>query len=607
MFKVIAILFTLSLCVWGSESILSLKEKQTKNFNLLYHIDKTNALDIQAIENIDFKPTTSNYALGYKKGALWFKITLINPTAYEEFILSVNEHFYETAELYYYDTQWQKKQSGFFTPLHQREIQTPKLAFHITIKPNHVQTIYVKLQGKYSYFGNITITPKEQFYVHQFLNIQSFYIFALGIVLMIILFNFFLWIKLKEKIYGLYVGYTFSIFIYLFTMSSFLVYLNIQEFTYKFNISGPLASAFLALFSLELLKVKQYYKKLHYIILLIVGFLFICSFFQFFYYTPWNAIVSKTITLLNITLVITALLIYLKGQLYIKYYAFALMLFFIFVVLFVSMLSGSINYNFLTRYGYIFALCFEVIVFSLMLADRHNSVKNKQLATQKKLLELQKNQKTVLEEEVAKQTNTLSCMVKERELLLKEVFHRVKNNFHMVTAFLWLESKKEGNENRFTELLNRIQSMSLIHEYLCNGDNITHIESKEYFNSLISILTKSYKNIKTTTHIDSFIISFEDIISLSVIVNELISNSVKHNPQTSLQLHIKCCLKKENIVELSFEDNAKKFDIQNIKKGFGLKLIDDFTHKLKEGHGEFYNNKGCLFVLEFKRRENDET
>lgn len=57
-------------------------------------------------------------------------------------------------------------------------------------------------------------------------------------------------------------------------------------------------------------------------------------------------------------------------------------------------------------------------------------------------------------------------MLKERELLLKEILHRVKNNFHMILGILWFESEKHKDKDIFSELMNRIKSMSRIHEYL---------------------------------------------------------------------------------------------------------------------------------------------
>lgn len=600
MFRILILVFTLNLSLFASSLIY---EKDLLDFKLSYYLDDSNLLDINSIKDIEFKKLNKNsFALGYQKKTLWLKVDIQNQSSYNKFILSLNEHFYELAELYFFDKTWQKKESGFFMPINEREIQISMLEFNINIDQKSSETIYLKLKGKYSYFGNITIIPIDYFFTKQFFNIQSFYIFALGMVFIIILFNLFLWIKLKEKIYGFYVGYTFFVFIYLITMSSFLVYFNLQEFTYKLNISGAIASSFLALFSLELLKIKKYYKKINYFIYFLIFTLLFSTFMQLFSYYPWNEIISKTISILNITLIFTSFMIYLKGETYVKYYIFALIIFFIFIIMFLLMLSGIIEYSFTARYGYLFALCIELIIFSLLLAQRHNSIKIKQIQTQKELLTLQNNQKYMLEKEVETKTKELRVLVKERELLLKEVFHRVKNNFHMVTAFLYLESKKDKNINRFDELINRIQSMSFIHEYLCQNNNLAQIDSKEYLVSLIKILTKSHKTFKLDLDIDSIIINFDDIISLSTIINELIGNSIKHNLNSSLNFEIKFKQKNSTTVEFFYKDNGDGFDITKIKKGFGLKLLHDFTQKLLDANYRFENHKGSFFVLEFKLR-----
>src|SRR5690606_28648261 len=152
------------------------------------------------------------------------------------------------------------------------------------------------------------------------------------------------------------------------------------------------------------------------------------------------------------------------------------------------------------------------------------------------------------------------------------------------------------------ELINRIQSMSFIHEYLCQNNNLAQIDSKEYLVSLIKILTKSHKTFKIDLDIDSIIINFDDIISLSTIINELIGNSIKHNLNFSLNFEIKFKQKNSTTVEFIYKDNGDGFDITKIKKGFGLKLLHDFTQKLLDANYRFENHKGSFFVLEFKLR-----
>jgi len=317
--------------------------------------------------------------------------------------------------------------------------------------------------------------------------------------------------------------------------------------------------------------------------------------------------INYTASLSIISLMVSALIIYAKGNYYLKYYIFAIVLYFVSIIIFTLLLGGVLEYSFFTRYSFLFALVVEIVVFSLMLADRYNDMKNKQIQIQEQLINLQNNQNRLLEEEVSKQTQNLksandklSKLVLERELLVKEVFHRVKNNFHMINAFLWFESKKEGNENRFSELSNRIKSMSLIHEYLCNSKDLIHIDAQVYLDEIIKTIIQTYnnKNINISKNIQNINISFDNIMSLGIILNEIISNSIKHHHNKTETILEISCYKLDSKIILKIKDNGDGFD-EN-KAGFGLKLIKDFTKKLPNASYSFTIQDGSIFELIFE-------
>jgi two-component sensor histidine kinase len=171
----------------------------------------------------------------------------------------------------------------------------------------------------------------------------------------------------------------------------------------------------------------------------------------------------------------------------------------------------------------------------------------------------------------------------------------------MINAFLWFESKKEGNENRFSELSNRIKSMSLIHEYLCNSKDLVHIDAQVYLDEIIKTIMQTYSNnkIRVSKDIQNINISFDNIMSLGIILNETISNSIKHhhNNKTEITLEISC-YKIDNQIILKIKDNGDGFD-EN-KAGFGLKLIKDFTKKLPNASYSFTMQDGSIFELIFE-------
>ena len=589
-----------------------------ENFKISYLKDTSKSLGIQEIINSkDFKQISNKFSLGYSKDTVWIKLDVKNISDNKDFILSLNEHFYEKINMYYFDyldNSWKKTENSVFSYLKQRDIQTPKLAFNLVLPKNISQTIYLEMDSKYSYFGNVSINTKEYFFTHQFLNIDTFFIFEFGVLFIIMIFNLFLWLNLKEKIFIYYVGYTFSALVYLINISGLLAYFDLQEYLYKMHVSVAFTIIFLSLFSLEYLEVKKHFKSICSVVKLLNILLFIFACLMFFEYTPWNKYLNYVIFLIIIILVITSLAIYKKGQRFLRYYIITIIIYFISVIIFILFLIGAIEYNYFNRYVYIFSFSFEVIVFSLILANRYNILKNKEIKTQNKFISLQKNQNKILAEEVSKQTislkeanNRLSELLKERELLLKEVFHRVKNNFHMITGIIWFESKKHENKDIFTDLLNRINSMSKIHEILVyKSKDLKQIGAKNYLNDLLENIKESYKNknFSLIYEIDEMLLEFEEALNLGVITNEIISNSIKHNNSYKNEIELYLSIK-DNKVNLLIKDNGKGFLDEN-KKGLGLNLVDDFSQKLENSNYHFIFENGTSFILNFDKKENND-
>ncbi|QNK85824.1 hypothetical protein HOO31_04250 [Aliarcobacter cryaerophilus] len=583
-----------------------------ENFEISYLKDSSNELNIQEIANSnDFQKHSNKFSLGYLKDTIWIKVDLKNKSSKEDFILSLNEHFYEKANMHYFDESenlWKTLKNGVFTPIKERNIETSKLAFNFKIQQNSSQTIFVELKAKYPYFGNIAVYSKDYFFASRILNIDSFFILQFGILLIIIIFNLFLWISLKEKVYIYYVGYTFFALVYLINISGLLIYFDLQHYMYKLHFSVSLCIIFLSLFSIEYFEANKYFKASVFVIKILILLLFVFAFMMVAVsYSPWNNFMNHIITLILITLIVSSIKIYKKGQYFLKYYIFAISIYFTSVIIFILFLMGIIEYNYFNRYAYIYCLSLEIIVFALILSNRYNIIKNEQIKTQNELISLQINQNKLLENEVEKKTLKLTKLVKERELLVKEVFHRVKNNFHVITAFLWFESKKDDNKHRFTELINRIKSMSLIHEYLCNSKDLIDINLKEYIDELVKTIIQTYSipTLKINTNIENINLEFENIMSLGVVVNEIISNSIKHHPkENNIVLEINCYKKNDSVI-LIIVDNGLGFDENIQKTGLGLELIKDFINKLPNAKYSFYKENGTVFELSFKDINNE--
>lgn len=206
----------------------------------------------------------------------------------------------------------------------------------------------------------------------------------------------------------------------------------------------------------------------------------------------------------------------------------------------------------------------------------------------------------------------LKKTLEEKEVMLKEIHHRVKNNLQVVTSLLSLQSEHYGNE-RISHILKecerRIQSMALIHKELYQSENITKIDFYDYLSTLLVSLLHSFgKEKKVEFKISSKpnFVSIETAIPLGLIVNELATNSLKYafsdGKDGTISVHLRLDVL-ESILEV--EDNGigmpEEFDLDK-SESLGLKLVGILARQLR---GKFIllppgKEKGTKFQIIFK-------
>jgi len=178
------------------------------------------------------------------------------------------------------------------------------------------------------------------------------------------------------------------------------------------------------------------------------------------------------------------------------------------------------------------------------------------------------------------------------ETLLKETHHRVKNNLQIISSLLNMQSKfldDSHTKDIVIESQNRIKSMSLIHQKLYQGSNLTSIESATYFNDLLDSLIHSYgidtEKIKSEIKIENLLLDVDTAIPLGLILTELISNAFKYGVDKENGAFY-FSFSKQNSTELLIiiRDNGpgmpEDFDIHK-SKSYGMKLVDILSKKLK--------------------------
>ena len=181
--------------------------------------------------------------------------------------------------------------------------------------------------------------------------------------------------------------------------------------------------------------------------------------------------------------------------------------------------------------------------------------------------------------------------LKEKETLLKEIHHRVKNNLQVISSLLRLQSRHIEDPSALSAIQegqNRVKSMALIHQNLYQEDNLMGVDVKDYITKLSGNLLRTYnvnpEKIQLKTDIETLHLDVDTLIPLGLILNELISNSLKYAFEESEDGQIQVKLKeKDQRLMLEVKDNGIGIP-EELKSGrassFGLKLIQTFAQKL---------------------------
>jgi two-component sensor histidine kinase/Tfp pilus assembly protein PilF len=201
----------------------------------------------------------------------------------------------------------------------------------------------------------------------------------------------------------------------------------------------------------------------------------------------------------------------------------------------------------------------------------------------------------------------------EKIVLLKEIHHRVKNSLQVVSSLLRLQSHEVDDEKiskMFEETQNRVLSIAKLHEQLYSSENLKEIDIKQHFLPLINDLVEEYKlgtKIKLDLDIVDVKMGAETLVPLGLIINEMISNSLKYAFKGRDKGIIKINIAKvdNGRFEMIIGDNGVGMDNDfNFEESnsLGTQLIQIFTEQLN-GSIERINEKGTVFKIEFEKQE----
>jgi PAS domain S-box-containing protein len=209
-------------------------------------------------------------------------------------------------------------------------------------------------------------------------------------------------------------------------------------------------------------------------------------------------------------------------------------------------------------------------------------------------------------------TATLRASLREKEVLLKEIHHRVKNNLGVVDGLLQMQARRsQSSEVKKTlkESQNRIASIALVHEKLYGSKDLANIDFSQYISDLTAHLFNSYNihpsQIKLTTQISDILLDIDTAVPCGLIINELVSNSLKYafpNTQTG-EIQVILRQHQDETLSLTVRDNGiglpTGFNPKQTKT-LGMSLIQGLVKQL-QGTLEIDTELGTTVVITFLR------
>lgn len=214
-------------------------------------------------------------------------------------------------------------------------------------------------------------------------------------------------------------------------------------------------------------------------------------------------------------------------------------------------------------------------------------------------------------EEIEKQKNLIETSLAEKETLLREIHHRVKNNLQIISSLLNIQSQHIQDENVLSSIQegqSRVQAMSLIHQNLYQSEHLSNVDIQNYLQQLVTYLSEMFtgQNKDVQVKVDAAHINFDidTAIPLGLIINELVSNAYKYafEKTGSGTIHISIKPKNEVDYELEIRDDGKGLPpALDTEKGtsLGLKLVKILSRQLR-GKFSARSDNGAVFLIQFK-------
>lgn len=543
------------------------------------------------------------------KSTVWCVFSILN-NSNSDFYLELEKTRLDTIEIFSMQSDSSFKQEylgGNKFPFSNRLFQVNNFIYPLKNYRNSSRVYLIRMKGNYImefpfkiYSENKLVESKH---VHDLFD--GIYI---GLIVLIIFFNLFLFNTINEKVhfyYSIYVFFEGAMVLYFKGFAFEFIFPSFPQLNSYLTVLPTFTTISAVLFLFSFLNSKlttPILYKLFYVFM--AASVFGMALNLLGYEGTGMMLVEFVSAITSFIIFFAGITSYRKGIKHAKLFVIAWSIFLFGVIIYVLKDFGILPYNDITCNAIQIGSAFEIILITIALAQKMNDFKEEKERLQiNSINDLIEKEKVILE-----QNKALEERNKEKEIMLKEIHHRVKNNLAVVSGILQVQASYSSDKNLkqiLTECTNRIKSMGLIHESLYQYENLSGIDFGVYLNTLTGEIRNSYpdatKNIELHLNIEKTELELTTAIPCGLLVTEVLTNIYKHAFSGLESGTIKITFRKTGKeFELIIKDNGIGIDDQKLTgtNGLGMSLIKAFSSQLG-GRYSFTNAEGSEFKIVF--------
>ncbi|UXP31546.1 ATP-binding protein [Reichenbachiella agarivorans] len=586
-------------------ALLGREQQESVIFKTSIFEDSLGKETLASVQSQPFIPRqNSDLIFGVTRSCYWVKLDLIQFP--KQFVVEIDRALLDSLSVYYFNTDQQLVSHHFGFEVNAHGQPNAFTIPYALIDADEIKdsVIYIRAKSTYAMMLPMNIQSIPSFYASRQLN-DIFAILLVGGLFVMMLYNFILWTSVKDFTY---LVYSMGILI------TVIVQIGIQGYAYQFIPQSTVVSYYIvsvsiainiiiaAYFCLEFLGRQNLSKWMKYGLYALVGLgltILFCESIGLKYLA--KDIIVLTTSLGSVLVLCISTVLMIKRVPLAKYFQIAWTIYLMGIIIYSLRSEGYIENNFFTANFAFIGKFIDVCLMSFALGYKYNTVKREND-------ELQNQLTKELEMLVERRTLALNQTLQEKEILLKEIHHRVKNNLQVISSLLNIQSRNTQNQEAKDAMRggqSRIKSMALIHQKLYTSDNLSEIKMDEYTIQLCNHLFRTYEpgdHIHNRIEMNQICLDLESTIPIGLIITELVMNSYKYafKGKSSGEVLIQLNRINDKILELVIADDGigmPSFDIQQIES-LGLSLVHTLVEQM-DGELDIRHDHGTHFRIIF--------